>query len=106
MGNPVLSLLGLCRRAGKLTPGFDAAVLDARAGKACLLLAAADISEKTFKNLRYEGDRAGISTMRLPCDLAETGRACGIKAGVLAITDEGFAKAIVKQLSPGQNTDR
>lgn len=106
MADKVLSLLGLCRRAGKLTPGFDAAVLDAKAGKAALLLAAADISEKTFKNLRYEGDRAEIPTLRLPCTLAETGRACGVKAGVLAVTDEGFAKAVCKELAPEQNADR
>ena len=36
----LLSLLGLARRAGKVEPGFDAAVGAARSGKACLLLAA------------------------------------------------------------------
>lgn len=106
MEHKVLSLLGLARRAGKLVPGFDAVVAEAKAGKAALLLAAADISEKTFKNLRYEGDRAGIPTLRLPCTLTETGRACGVKAGVLAVTDEGFAKAVCKELAPKQNTDR
>lgn len=106
MADKVLSLLGLSRRAGSLTPGFDAAVLEAKGGRAHLLLAASDISEKTFKNLRYEGDRAGIPTLRLPHTLAETGRACGVKAGVLAVTDEGFAKAVCKELSPEQNADR
>ena len=72
----LLSLLGLARRAGKIEPGFDAAVSAARGHKAALLLAARDISEKTLKNLRYEGDRAGV----------------------LAITDTGFAKA-VKELA-------
>ena len=56
----LLSLLGLARRAGKIEPGFDAAVSAARGHKAALLLAARDISEKTLKNLRYEGDRAGV----------------------------------------------
>ena len=77
----LLSLLGLARRAGKIEPGFDAAVSAARGHKAALLLAARDISEKTLKNLRYEGDRAGVPTLR-----------------VLAITDKGFAKA-VKELA-------
>ena len=44
----LLSLLGLARRAGKVEPGFDAATTAAREGKAALLLAAGDISEKTF----------------------------------------------------------
>ena len=58
----LLSLLGLARRAGKIEPGFDAAVSAARGHKAALLLAARDISEKTLKNLRYEGDRASWET--------------------------------------------
>ena len=91
----VLSLLGLARRAGKVEPGFDAAVGAARSGKAALLLAAGDISEKTVKNLRYEGDRAGIPTLRVSAGMEELGRACGVKAGALAVTDEGFAKAIL-----------
>ncbi|MGI6255739.1 MAG: L7Ae/L30e/S12e/Gadd45 family ribosomal protein [Acutalibacter sp.] len=90
----LLSLLGLARRAGKVEPGFDAAVSAARSGKAHLLLAARDISEKTVKNLRYEGDRAGTVTVRLTCSMEELGRACGARAGVLAVTDKGFAKAI------------
>ena len=90
----LLSLLGLARRAGKIEPGFDAAVSAARGHKAALLLAARDIS----KNLRYEGDRAGVPTLRGDFGMEELGRACGMRAGVLAITDKGFAKA-VKELA-------
>lgn len=94
MSNNVLSLLGLVRRAGKLEAGFDAAAASAREKKARLLLAASDVSAKTFKNLCYEGERAGIPAVRMPWTMEETGRACGVKAGVLAVTDQGFAKAL------------
>ena len=73
MENKLLSLLGLARRAGKVEPGFDAAVGAARSGKAALLLAAGDISEKTVKNLRYEGDRAGIPTLRVSSGMEALG---------------------------------
>lgn len=99
MTDKTLSLLGLSRRAGKLTAGFDAAVQAARERKAVLLLAAADISEKTFQNLSFEGGRAGAQTLRLRTSIAETGKACGVKAGVFAVTDKGFAEAIRKELS-------
>ena len=94
MADKLLSLLGLAKRAGKLEPGFDAAVAAARSGKASLLLAAGDISEKTVKNLRYEGDRAGVPTLRIQAGMEELGRACGVRAGVLAVTDKGFSKAV------------
>lgn len=93
--NKVLSLLGLARRAGKLEAGFDAAASAAREKRARLLLAASDISEKTFKNLRYEGERAGIPAVRLAAAMDEMGRACGVKAGVLAVDDQGFAQALL-----------
>lgn len=94
----VLSLLGLCRRAGRLAPGFDVSREAARSGKAALLLAAGDVSEKTFKNLRYEAERAGIPAVRLKPSMNELGRACGIKAGVVAVADQGFAAALIKEL--------
>lgn len=93
----VLSLMGLCRRAGRLQAGFDACRDAARAGKAALLLAASDVSEKTFKNLRYEADRAGIEAVRIETDMEELGRACGVRAGVAAVCDRGFAGAILKE---------
>lgn len=105
MTDKTLSLLGLSRRAGKLTAGFDAAVQAAKDKKAVLLLAAADISEKTFKNLKYEGDRAGIETLRLQRTIEETGRACGVKAGVFAVEDEGFSKAIRKEMHARQTDE-
>lgn len=94
MADKLLSLLGLAKRAGKLEPGFDAAVAAVRSGKASLLVAARDISEKTVKNLRYEGDRAGVPTLRIQAGMEEVSRACGVRAGVLAVTDEGFSKAV------------
>lgn len=94
MRDKLLSLLGLARRAGRLEAGFDASAASAREGKAALLAAAKDISDKTWKNLRYEADRAKIPALRLEAGMEELGRACGVKAGVLAVTDRGFAKAI------------
>ena len=93
----ILSLLGLCRRAGRLRWGFDECREAARSKMAALLIAAADVSEKTYKNLCYEADRAGIPAIRLRTDMAELGRACGIRAGVAAVTDGGFARAVLKE---------
>ena len=95
MGDKVLSLLGLARRAGKLEIGFEAAKGAARAGKSQLLIAAADISAKTYKNLCYEGDRAGIPAVRLSQGTEDISAACGIRAGVLSVGDAGFARGIL-----------
>lgn len=70
-----------------------------------MLLAARDISEKTLKNLRYEGDRAGVPTCGgiLAWKSWAGPAACG--PGVLAITDKGFAKA-VKELAEAMTEEK
>lgn len=96
MADKALSLLGLCRRAGKLLGGFDLCVQAARDGTAKLLLAAVDISDKTYKNLRFEAERAGIPCARVDTPMTELGKACGVRAGVLAVTDGGFSQALLE----------
>ena len=53
-----LALLGLARRAGKLRYGYDTAAQALRGGECPLVLAAADLSDKTKKNVRFEAERA------------------------------------------------
>lgn len=95
MKNRLSAMLGLARRAGKLDAGFDQVVGDARSKNAALLLAASDISEKTYKNLCYEANKAGVRAHRIELTQEEISRACKTKAGVLALKDEGFAKAVL-----------
>lgn len=92
----LLSLLGLARRAGKLALGHDPGVEKIRAGEAALLLGASDLSEKTWKDLRFEGDRADVPARRLGAGIEEISRAIGTKkTGALTVTDQGFAKKLL-----------
>ena len=76
-----------------------AAAASAAAGKAALLLMAADLSEKTAKELRYAARDRKLSAIRLPLDKETLGHALGLKkpVGVLALTDQGFADAVRRQ---------
>ena len=58
MNDRILSLLGLCRRSGKLSLGNDAVIASVRDGEARLVLCTADISENTRKKITYA---AGIT---------------------------------------------
>lgn len=94
MPDKLLSMLGLARRAGKLKAGYDLSVETIRFGKAVLAMAASDISDKTYKNLVFEAQRKSVPTIRLPATMEELSAACGLKAGIVTLTDSGFAKAI------------
>lgn len=91
--NKLIGLLGMCRRAGRLTVGFDAVV--ALCGKtAPLVMLASDASERTVRQLRFH---AGDTTVyRLPLNREETAHAVGSSkpVAVLATEDKGFVRAI------------
>ena len=91
MNNKLLSLLGLMRRAGKLSLGFDAAAESAEAGNSCLILTTADISPKTLKELNYKINNT-TDVVALRCDQEEMQRAIGKAVKIISINDKGFAQ--------------
>ena len=62
--NAVTGLLGIARRAGRLSIGFDAVCAQIGEGKAELVLLACDLSEKTGKELRYAARDRKLSAIR------------------------------------------
>ena len=64
--NRALSALGLARRAGKLNWGFDTAVEAMRSGACGVVILAADLSDKTKKNVRFEAEKYPFWSLRLP----------------------------------------
>lgn len=99
MTNKLAGLLGIARRSGRLTMGFDAAAALIKAGKAKLVLAAADLSEKTQKELRYAAQGKKTPVVQVPMTKDEMARALGLAkpVGVLATDDGGFAAAMQKE---------
>lgn len=94
-------LLGMARRAGRLSLGFDAALAAVNDRQSALLLTAADASAKTEKECRFTAEKNGVDTMRLPLDKAALSAAIGAHkpVAVIAVCDEGFAGAIRSYVS-------
>ncbi len=89
-----LSLLGLCKRAGKLAAGEVAAEQAVRKKQAYLLILSEDASKNTKKKFTnsaayYELPLIEAGTKQ------ELGRAIGADMrSIIAITEEGFAKKL------------
>ncbi|MBE6769028.1 MAG: 50S ribosomal protein L7 [Ruminococcaceae bacterium] len=97
MNDRLNGLLGMTRRAGRLVAGFDATVDSIKARRAQLVLLAADLSQKTEKELRFTaGDAVPLLSVGLTKE--EIGHAAGYgkPVGVVATEDKGFAAAIIK----------
>jgi len=90
------SMIGLAKRAGKLSSGEFAVSKGIRAGDTRLVILAGDASENTKKKFTnmcetYKTELITVGNISL------LGRALGKeKRAVLGILDEGFAKSIIK----------
>ncbi len=90
------NLLGLARRAGKIGWGHDAALGAIKYGKAHLCILTSDASER-LKNefsraCTYDGRNVELQEIEKTMD--EMKNIIGVKAGVLTVNDEGFAKSL------------
>ncbi len=97
-------LLGMCRRSGRLTVGFDA-VAALCGEKQVLLMLTADASPRTERQLRF---RAGDTPVyRLPLTTSMAAHAVGSfkPVAVLATTDPGFIRAIGSLLTSPQEEE-
>lgn len=102
MDSRFLSLLGLCKRAGKLCAGEAAALEAVNARKARLALAAEDSSEHVLRKLTAAcGER--VPLMRLRASKAELGAALGWQdCAAAAVLDMGFAEKLAQMAAAEQ----
>lgn len=97
MNDRILSLLGLCRRAGKLVIGADPCVESAQKNKSMLIIYASDFSPKSCKPVLEAAHRNNVKTFKINRSKDELSFALGKLCGVLSVEDKGFADKL-KQL--------
>lgn len=103
MPDKLSGILGICRKAGRLSMGFDMVCEAMRRGNASLVLTATDCSERTLRGIESCAAETNTETRALPLNIDEIGFAVAKRAGVLAVCDSGFAKRI-KELLDGTHT--
>ena len=100
MTDKALKLLGLMRPAGAIEIGTDRAAEAAHAGRARVLLLASDISETAARKAAYALEGRSAPVLKLPFTREELSEALGVgDCTMAAITDMGFAEALVKLLA-------
>jgi len=97
-----LGLIGLAKKAGKVLTGESAVKEAIRFNKAYLVIIAEDASDNTKKNIT---DSCKYYDVTYYISLTKTtlGNAVGNEYNAaICITDEGFAKAILKRINGGE----
>jgi ribosomal protein L7Ae-like RNA K-turn-binding protein len=92
--NKLLSYLGLARRAGKLSLGYDPVLDSVAAKEAKLVLTAGDLSPRTLRNGKEAAAAHGVSLLETDIPMAEFSFALGKRVGIVSVNDSGFATQI------------
>ena len=100
MADNALSLLGLALRGNNLAVGEDPVEAACKAGRAKLVLTAADASLNSVDRARRWAEDGGIPWMAVPWDRETLGGALGRSAcAMAALTDQGLAEALARKLA-------
>ena len=98
----VMSLLGLCKRAGKLVPGEAQALEAVRKNKATLIFIANDAGVNTSKRMHDKASyyKVPIIDMFSKDELSIATGDCN--RIVCAVADKGFSKSMLELIEKGQ----
>lgn len=94
--NKLLNMLGLARRAGKISQGSFICSKTIKSGMAQLVILATDASENTKKSIRNTCNFYNTRLIEIS-QMSELGHAVGADAprSVISVNDKNFAKAIL-----------
>ncbi|MCT7843320.1 MAG: ribosomal L7Ae/L30e/S12e/Gadd45 family protein [Lactobacillus iners] len=98
MNNKALNMLGLAQKAGKMVGGYDATNIAILNKKAILVFIASD---NTKEKVLFACKKNNINVCR-QFSTAELSHIMGKNRKILAVTDSGFAKAIMKKINEGE----
>lgn len=100
-----LSMLGLARRAGKLSMGHDMVEKAIKTKKSTLLIFASDVSNRLVSEFEKTMDRYSVSVecIRISETIDELHCALGYKAGVISVDDSNFSKRIIELIKQEEN---
>ncbi len=98
--DPILHLLGLAKKAGKLEVGEEPVGAVCRSRHARLLLLASDAAPNTCRRAAHFGEAGNVLWLQLPHSKDEIGFLLGRKScAMVAVTDFGIAAAIGEKLA-------
>lgn len=96
--NKIYSMLGIAKKGGKISIGFDVACLDVKNKKSNLVLIASDASDKTKKNIIFFCDKYDIKYVEYG-EKEILGKSLGRKVvSVLSVNDTNIASYLLNNI--------
>lgn len=93
----MLSMLGLARRAGRISFGHDMAEKSVKSRKSRLLIFCGDSSQRLYDEFKRTAARNSCDAvfLKINTTMNELYYHTGIRAGVVSVDDENFSKKII-----------
>lgn len=102
INNKIYGMIGLARRAGKVSFGTESAIETIEKKKAKLVIVAEDSSDRTKKNFKELSEKLNVP-FRIAGTIEDLSQSIGqVNKAVLVIKDENFAKEILKRIDGGE----
>ena len=104
----LLSLLGLAKKAGRISLGYEKSLEAIHKNKAYVVFTALDLSEKTERGLLFACENCGTSKnkiKRVDYDIFQISEAVGQKTGIVSVNDAGFGKKCLELLENASKND-
>ncbi len=96
--NKIYSMLGIAKKGGNISIGYDATLFNIKGNKSILVLLASDASDKTKKNIQFICDQNNAKYIEYG-EKEILGRILGRKVvSVLSITDKNIASYILNNI--------
>lgn len=97
----LIPFLGLMNKAGKLAIGEEPVGTACRAKRARLIIMASDAASNTQRRAAHFAQAGQCPCITIPLDKGQLGNALGRSScAMAAISDVGFAAALMKKLAP------
>jgi ribosomal protein L7Ae-like RNA K-turn-binding protein len=91
--------LGLLKKSGMLTMGFDPVAEAAAKGNIFLIVLAEDLSPKSAKEIRYIANKHNVDVVTAPVAMDEIWYLLGRRTGILGAANEGLAHIVRTEIS-------
>lgn len=87
-------MIGLARRAGKLSMGHDMALESLKKRKAKLIVFCSDVSPRLINE--FEKKNSNVPIIKSDITMDEVHFSVGKKVGVMTVDDENFSKRLIE----------
>ena len=94
--NEFINFIGICKKSGKISLGYDACLKAVKKNKSCLVLYTKDLSERSLRKFQDESEHSDIKGMVVDLKMEDFYIIFKKSVGIISINDKSLARKVEK----------